>query len=102
VAAKSFLVPTLCRLSLRERGRYTEDVPQCSSISRKPTVAIQMLVNTLIQVCVDGIGFWISLQMRLKLYEQTCQLWLWMAEPITDGMDLGLPGYENITLSCVL
>jgi simple sugar transport system substrate-binding protein len=76
-------------LAVEERGM--EDAT-CVFGTSLPSIAGQYLETG----AVDGIGFWdpsVAGYAMNKLAQMVMD-----GEEITDGMDLGLPGYENITL----
>lgn len=76
-------------LAIEERGMEDDT---CVFGTSLPSIAGQYLETG----AVDGIGFWdpsIAGYAMNKLAQMVMD-----GEEITDGMDLGLPGYENVTL----
>lgn len=76
-------------LAIEERGM--EDAT-CVFGTSLPSIAGQYLETG----AVDGIGFW-DPSVAGYAMNKVAQMVL-NGEEVTDGMDLGLPGYENITL----
>jgi len=76
-------------LAIEERGMEDDT---CVFGTSLPSIAGQYLETG----AVDGIGFWdpsIAGYAMNKLAQMVMD-----GEEVTDGMDLGLPGYENVTL----
>jgi simple sugar transport system substrate-binding protein len=76
-------------LAIEERGMEDDT---CVFGTSLPSIAGQYLQTG----AVDGIGFWdpsIAGYAMNKLAQMVMD-----GEEVTDGMDLGLPGYENVTL----
>jgi simple sugar transport system substrate-binding protein len=76
-------------LAIEERGM--EDAT-CVFGTSLPSIAGQYIETG----AVDGIGFWDPSVAGYAM--NTLATMVMNGEEITDGMDLGLPGYENITL----
>jgi simple sugar transport system substrate-binding protein len=76
-------------LAIEERG--LEDAT-CVFGTSLPSIAGQYLETG----AVDGIGFWDPSVAGYAMNKLAVMVM--NGEEITDGMDLGLPGYENITL----
>lgn len=76
-------------LAIEERGMEDDT---CVFGTSLPSIAGQYLETG----AVDGIGFW---DPSIAGYAMNTLAQMVMdGEEITDGMDLGLPGYENVTL----
>jgi len=76
-------------LAIEERGMEDET---CVFGTSLPSIAGQFLETG----AVDGIGFWDPAVAGMAMNKLAVMVM--NGEEITDGMDLGLPGYENITL----
>lgn len=76
-------------LAIEERGM--EDTT-CVFGTSLPSIAGQFLETG----AVDGIGFWDPAVAGMAMNKLAVMVM--NGEEITDGMDLGLPGYENISL----
>ncbi len=76
-------------LAIEERGM--EDAT-CVFGTSLPSIAGQFLETG----AVDGIGFWDPAVAGMAMNKLAVMVM--NGEEITDGMDLGLPGYENISL----
>lgn len=76
-------------LAIEERGMEDET---CVFGTSLPSIAGQYIETG----AVDGIGFW-DPSVAGYAMNKVAQM-VMDGEEITDGMDLGLPGYENVTL----